>query len=337
MEALSADNANSEEPSENKVVPLDPYVKLMIEQDNLRRTQFNFIKKNIRESPNYFRNKDYELKKFELSEKLATAQERRSDFEVSKRKMDIIWINKWALIKEKREEMERICHNIRMVKKRKTDLMKAITACHIVKKIFENYNLKREAVMLENKINFAVFMFGLGLKRYLRRLAKTRNQRTLNQVRRTLTFAGLTQFELRREQAKKQILGFLKMQAEVKDVRDHMAHYGLSVIKIQTLFRKWKESQDKMIHAITQSWLEEKEKIIMHCGKKQSKAKKVLQKKIQGTLPVTQLHIIRQFIKRCIYKYQARLITWQLNYKRKNAPENLKTMLKEDIKEIILK
>jgi hypothetical protein len=34
MEALSAaaaDNANSEEQSENKVVPLDPYVKLMIE------------------------------------------------------------------------------------------------------------------------------------------------------------------------------------------------------------------------------------------------------------------------------------------------------------------
>ena len=94
--------------------------------------------------------------------------------------MDIIWINKWALIKEKRDEMERICNNIRMVKKRKTDMMKAITSCHIIKKIFLNYNLKREAVMLENKINYAVFMFGLSLKRYLRKKAKTRPQRSLN-------------------------------------------------------------------------------------------------------------------------------------------------------------
>jgi hypothetical protein len=94
--------------------------------------------------------------------------------------MDIIWINKWSLIKEKRDEMERICNNIRMVKKRKTDMVKAITACHIIKKIHQNYNLKREAVMLEMKINFAVFMFGLGLKRYLRRKAKTRIQRSTN-------------------------------------------------------------------------------------------------------------------------------------------------------------
>jgi len=127
------------------------------------------------------------------------------------------------------------------------------------------------------------------------------------------------------------------MQAEIKEIRDHMAHYGTSVIKIQTQFRKWKESQDKMIHDITQIWVEERDKILAHCNKKTSKQKKHLHKKVSGTLPVTQLHIIRQFIKRCIYKYQARLITWQLNYKRKNAPDNEKTILKEDIKDIILK
>lgn len=43
------------------------------------------------------------------------------------------------------------------------------------------------------------------------------------------------------------------------------------------------------------------------------------------------------FIKRCIFKYQARLITWQLNYKRKNAPDNEKTELKNEIKDIILR
>jgi hypothetical protein len=77
MEALSAvaaeNNANSEEQSENKVVPLDPYVKLMIEQDNLRRTQFNFIRKNIKESPGFFRNRDFDMKKFELTEKIRNA------------------------------------------------------------------------------------------------------------------------------------------------------------------------------------------------------------------------------------------------------------------------
>jgi hypothetical protein len=43
------------------------------------------------------------------------------------------------------------------------------------------------------------------------------------------------------------------------------------------------------------------------------------------------------FIKRCVYKYQARLITWQLNYKRKNAPDAKKNILKEDIKDVIVK
>ena len=63
MEALSqsaAENANSEEQGENKVVPLDPYVKLMIEQDNLKKTQFNFIRKNIRESPGFFKSRDFD-------------------------------------------------------------------------------------------------------------------------------------------------------------------------------------------------------------------------------------------------------------------------------------
>lgn len=129
----------------------------------------------------------------------------------------------------------------------------------------------------------------------------------------------------------------MKIQAEIKDVRDHMVHYGMSVLKIQTLFRKWKLSQDKMIYDITQTWVEQRQLIEMHCNKKTSKQKKHLLKKIQNTPPLTQIHIIRQFIKRCIFKYQVRLITWQLNYKRKNAPDNEKTMLKEDIKEIIEK
>jgi hypothetical protein len=42
------------------------------------------------------------------------------------------------------------------------------------------------------------------------------------------------------------------------------------------------------------------------------------------------------FIKRCIYKYQARLITWQINYKLRSQPEQKKTKLKQDIKDIIL-
>lgn len=92
--------------------------------------------------------------------------------------MNIIKIHKWALIKEKREEMERICNNIRMIKQRKTLYVKNVIAYHIINKIFEVFDEKRSAVLLEMKINFAVFQFGLGLKRFLRKKAPSRELRS---------------------------------------------------------------------------------------------------------------------------------------------------------------
>jgi hypothetical protein len=77
-----------------------------------------------------------------------------------------------------------------------------------------------------------------------------------------------------------------------------------------------------MITAITQLWIEERDKIVAHCMKKSSKQKKQLQKKVQGIAPASQLMITKMFIKRCIFKYQARYITWQLNVKHKNEMEN---------------
>ena len=109
------------------------------------------------ESPTHFKTIDHEGKRLELQERIRMAKERKSDMESEKRKMNIIWIHKWALVKEKREEMERICNNIRMIKQRKNLYVKNILAYHIIKKIFEVFDEKRAAVLLEMKINFAVF------------------------------------------------------------------------------------------------------------------------------------------------------------------------------------
>lgn len=74
--------------------------------------------------------------------------------------MNIVWLHKWSLIKEKREEMERICNNIRMIKQRKYVLCKAIKSFHVIREVFEIYDRKRAAVLLAMKINFAVFQLG---------------------------------------------------------------------------------------------------------------------------------------------------------------------------------
>ena len=118
-------------------------------------------------------------------------------------------------------------------------------------------------------------------------------------------------FAIKDLEAKKELVNFLKLQAETGAIRDSIAKFGYSVIKIQNQFRKWKSSQDEMITQITQLWLEERDKIVAHCMKKSSKQKKQLQKKVQGIAPASQMMITRMFIKRCIFKYQARLITWQ--------------------------
>ena len=149
----------------------------------MRRSQFSFVRKNIEESPSYFRTIDYESKRLDLSEKIVSAQEKKADIELEKRKMNIINIHKWQLIKEKREEMERICNNIRMVKSRKAAYAKGILTFHIIKKIWENFSHRRSTVLLEMKINYAVFQFGLGLKRYLRKKAPTRELRSKRKVK----------------------------------------------------------------------------------------------------------------------------------------------------------
>jgi hypothetical protein len=149
-----------------------------------------YIRKNIEESPTHFKTLDYDGKRYELQERIKMAKDRKSDMEAEKRKMNIIWIHKWALIKEKREEMERICNNIRMIKQRKTLYVKNMLAYHINKKIYEVFDEKRSAVLLEMKINFAVFQFGLGLKRFLRKKGPNREARSRRQMRRCFAYIG---------------------------------------------------------------------------------------------------------------------------------------------------
>ena len=91
-----------------------------------------------------------------------------------------------------------------------------------------------------------------------------------------------------------------------------------------------------MITQVTQLWIEERDKIVAHCMKKSSKQKKQLQKKVQGIAPASQLMITKMFIKRCVFKYQARYITWQLNVKFKNEMENFKKKILNDIREKVI-
>lgn len=70
----------------------------------MRKSQFNFIRRNIRESPQHFKMLDTETKRYELAEKIKLVKDKKEDIEVQKRKMNIIWLNKWALIREKKEE-----------------------------------------------------------------------------------------------------------------------------------------------------------------------------------------------------------------------------------------
>jgi hypothetical protein len=78
-----------------------------------------------------------------LQEKIRIAEERREEMSISKRKMNIIWLHKWALIKEKRDEMERICSNIRNIKNRKKTHILAVRAYSVIKKIYEVFNEQR--------------------------------------------------------------------------------------------------------------------------------------------------------------------------------------------------
>lgn len=55
---------------------------------------------------------------------------------ISKRKVNIVWLHKWSLIKEKRQEMERICNNIRQVKNRKKTYFQGIKAFKIIREMF---------------------------------------------------------------------------------------------------------------------------------------------------------------------------------------------------------
>ena len=90
----------------------------------------------------------------ELQEKIRIAEERREDMSLSKRKMNIIWIHKWALIKEKKDEMERICSNIRNIKNRKKTHIRAVRAYAVIKKIYEVFNEQRQAYIRQQRIEF---------------------------------------------------------------------------------------------------------------------------------------------------------------------------------------
>lgn len=130
---------------------------------------------------------------------------------VSKRKMNVIWLNKWALIREKREEMERICNNIRMIKQRKYLLAKNIKACHLIKEVYEIFAAKRAAVLKEIRINFAVFRLSNRLKGFLRRKGPDRLTRAKRLIKDVCTLQGNNFFTLKTEEAKREITKFLRL------------------------------------------------------------------------------------------------------------------------------
>ena len=129
---------------------------------------------------------------------------------------------------------------------------------------------------------------------------------------------------LKIDDAKRELLKFLRVQNEVKVLRDKVIKFSFSVLKLQTLYRHWKISKESMISDVTKLWIEEKERIIAHCNKKTSKQKKLLIKKVNAIPPSIQLQITRTFIKRCVYKYHTRYITWQSNTKYLKVHDQIK-------------
>jgi hypothetical protein len=55
------------------------------------------------------------------------------------------------------------------------------------------------------KINFAVFQFGLGLKRFLRKKGPTRNERSKRLMKRCFSYIGNSWISLKEQDAKKEL------------------------------------------------------------------------------------------------------------------------------------
>lgn len=90
----------------------------------------------------------------DLKERTRVAEERREDMLVSKRKMNIVWLHKWSLIKEKKEQLQRVCMNIKNVKNRKKAHIRAIKALDVLKRMFAVFDTQRKAVIRQQRIVF---------------------------------------------------------------------------------------------------------------------------------------------------------------------------------------
>lgn len=54
---------------------MDPFSKYMLDQERNKKVQFNFIKKNIAESPSFFKNLDLQARATFHSDKMISAKE----------------------------------------------------------------------------------------------------------------------------------------------------------------------------------------------------------------------------------------------------------------------
>ena len=54
----------------------------MLDQERNKKVQFNFIKKNIAESPSFFKNLDLEARATFHSDKIVSANEKKQDIEI---------------------------------------------------------------------------------------------------------------------------------------------------------------------------------------------------------------------------------------------------------------
>lgn len=59
---------------------------------------------------------------------------------------------------------------------------------------------------------------------------------------RSLTLCGQTWMALKEQEAKKELLKFLKLQAEVGAIRDSISRFMKATIKIQHTYKLWQKS-----------------------------------------------------------------------------------------------
>ena len=193
--------------------------------------------------------------------------------------------------------------------------LKKMYTYFMLKNIFTQFSQKRDEVIVQNKKNYTVRRVALLYRRYTRRIAFERVERTQKRLRDIFAFSTIMTHDIIEEKSKHIIRAFLHDTSEIFQLKTYLRKFHNHITFIQSKFREHLQAYKMRCQVLSEIWDREKQFLVKSYILKKNKKKSGVVKKLNLMSDEIKQAMIKAYLERCKIKYQLTFADWRMHTK----------------------